>query len=695
MHIPVPFEAKMRTKFKVHRPRRTKFKIAKFFILNVTVLALSFIGYLLFTVQCYAEENTTITSHYLEYNGETSTYTARGEVNIQKGLVTIEADEVRYNDKTSETAAEGNVIYGDQRVRIKAKRANLNLDLKTGTLYDSEFFSMKDNYHIEGLEIEKIGENEYTFKEASFTTCDAPIPAWCFKGSDVDATLGDKLRAKNATFVIEGLPVFYTPYIVTPFDTERKTGLLRPILGYISSLGFHYEQPFFWAISDNRDVTFQIDAYSKTGIGEGMEYRFLEPDGSKGDLWLYHVRDSEFNEDLFYTRGLYDTDRESRVTAYLSLNYANSVNLYNEYNPYIFTKQLAFLDPSSYLTETTGRYLDSTGELSLKFSSSRLYLTPEYLVDLQAGVDSSTVAQKLPEVGYFMNPQRIGPVVFSLASSAAEFWRETGASGQRLDIYPRFAYSFGGDVVITQALGLRETAYSLSGSDEFGSSPHRESLDYTIIANTSLIKKYSSFTHIIEPSLGYTYIPPSESNLPIFDSTELYTKTSTAELSILNRFINSKGEFLTVRITQPYSTLNGDDHFLPLKFEAAIQRPINLRVETSYNVNTGGIEDLKSDVRIQLPGKSSFSIGESYNKTEDILFFTWGMNYKFSKTISAEGSFWYDEKIGTLSNIAAKLKYQKQCWGVSVLATKSQLNGTNNFSISVLFDLLGLGTIQL
>ena len=49
-----------------------------------------------------------------------------------------------------------------------------------------------------------------------------------------------------------------------------------------STRGFGLHLPFFWAISENRDATFVLDAYSKVGIGEGMEYRFVEPGDVKG-----------------------------------------------------------------------------------------------------------------------------------------------------------------------------------------------------------------------------------------------------------------------------------------------------------------------------------------------------------------------------------------------------------------------------
>ncbi len=662
---------------------------------NVVVFALCSLFFALclhfLATPSFGAESTTIDSDSLDYDGETSTYTAKGHVKIRKGTTTVDADEMIYNDETSELNAEGNVVYGDSDVRIKAKKADLNLEDKTGTLYEAEVFSKKDNFHVNGVEIEKTGEKQYKLRNASFTTCDAPLPAWCFRGSDVDLIMGDRLKARNVTFDIKGQPVFYSPYISAGLGKERKTGFLIPTAGFVKGKGIHYEQPFFWAISDTKDATLIFDTFTKRGVGEGLEYRFVEPDGSKGTLWTYHLRDNELSKDFWDIRGTYDRDRDARITAYLDINYINSSQFYQEYDPFLMSRGKKFMDPASYLTVSTGRFLESTGELSTRFDNSRLFLASQYLVDLKVGVDQSTIVQMLPELGYFINPRNVGPVVFSFSSTLSNFWRENGTLGQRLDLYPRFSYAFGSDLIVNQSLGLRGTAYSLSDSGDFGRSPHRESLDYTVSAQTRLTRRYDSFIHILEPSLGYTFIPDAESNLPLIDSTELYTKTSTISASLLNRFLDSQGEFLTVRITQPFDSYQGDRPFLPLKMQAALHRPVALRGEVSYDVNTGRVEAVNSDVSFTLPSQMTLNLGERYNRTGDILFYTVGMNYSFSKEISAQTNFWYDAKSGDLNDLMAKVTYQKQCWGVSMVFTKRP----QDYSISVLFDLLGLGTIKL
>ncbi|HWR58874.1 MAG TPA: LPS assembly protein LptD [Thermodesulfovibrionales bacterium] len=665
-------------------------KLVGFASLCAMLFALCFWADSCFGARRSVDESTTIDSETLDYDGQTFTYIARGQIRIKRGVASVESDEMRYNQQTSELTAEGNVVYEDHDVRIKAKRAKLNLDLKTGTLYEAEVYSKKDNYHIRGLEIERVGEKEYTLKNASFTTCDAPVPAWCFKGSDVNAIVGDRLKARNVTLNIEGLPVLYSPYFQTSLNKERKTGFLSPSVGYIKSKGIHVEQPFYWAISDNMDATFVADYYARRGAGEGIEFRFIEPDGSRGSLWAYHLRDKVLKEDFLDLRGFYDRERDANVTGYLNMNYVSSRDFYNEYNPYVLTKGV-FLDPAAYLNLTTGRFFESTGDLSIRLDNSRLFLNSQYLVDLKSGVDQSTIAQRLPEAGYFVNPRRVGPVVFSLSSTLSNFWREKDIWGQRLDVYPKFSHSFGGDLVITQTLGLRETAYVLSRTDSSDSSPHREGLDYTLGAHTRLVKKYESFVHIVEPSLSYVFIPSVKADLPFFDSTELYTKTSTVQLSLTNRFMDSKGEFLTVRITQPYDFHKTVHSFLPLKVEAALLRPLSVRGEVSYDVNTGRVESVNSDVSITLNNKATFSLGERYSRLDNILFYTAGLNYPFSSTLSAEGSAWYDARGSGLRDLMVKLKYKKQCWAVNVVVTKRE----KDYSVSVLFDLLGLGTVKL
>ena len=167
-----------------------------FFVLCTSLFVFLTAYYLILNpYSCYAEEKTTITSDSLEYNRETFTYSAKGNVKVQKADTVVEADEMIYNEQSDELVAKGNIRYRDPVVSFTASRADLNLDKKTGTLHNAEILFKKDNYHISGKEIEKKGENYYVSPEATFTTCDAPA-AWCFRGKNIDAIAGDRLRQR-------------------------------------------------------------------------------------------------------------------------------------------------------------------------------------------------------------------------------------------------------------------------------------------------------------------------------------------------------------------------------------------------------------------------------------------------------------------------------------------------------------------
>ncbi|MFN3480309.1 MAG: LPS-assembly protein LptD [Thermodesulfovibrionales bacterium] len=641
---------------------------------------------LLFFTQI-ASADMVVESDILEYDANTTTYKATGKVKIIKDAATINADVVTYNEKTADVSADGNVLYLDPDVRIRASRAFFNLEKNTGKLIEAEIFYKKDNYHIKGAEMEKTSEKEYFLKGASFTTCDAPLPAWCFKGRDVHIILEETLKARDVTFHVKNLPVLYSPYLTAPLK-DRKTGLLLPSIGFVESKGLHYEQPFYWAISDNRDATLTLDMYGKRAIGEGLEYRHIEQSGLKGNYWIYHLRDEKFNSDFWDIKALFDK-RDGDITAFLNLNYINSLLYYREYNPYVNSRK-AFLDPASYLNATTGRFYESTAEVKYRIGYSSLSFQSRYLIDLKEGVDQSTILQRLPEISYFRYPERIGPVTFTISSSATNFWREEGARGQRIDLYPKFLFSSGDKVIVTHALGLRATAYLLNRAED-SSDTIRTGFDYSVTALMRLEKRYRNFTHAIEPSIDYIFIPSIRSDVPFFDATEMYKKTSLINLSLMNRFLSSRGEFLTLRITQPFDTYRGDRPRLPLRIEASIKGPLTMRGELSYDPAPGTIEDLNSDLSLNL-SNLWVSIGQRYKKTEDILYYSFGLKWNPPlKSLSYEGYFWYDAKTGNTKNIIARINYQKQCWGVSAIVTKRE----RDYSFSLLFNLLNIGTVKI
>jgi len=626
------------------------------------------IYFLLFAARCLAAEKTAITSESLTYDEKTSTYVAKGNVKIHRNDADIEADEITYNDKTSDTVATGNVKYNDKDASISAGKAEMNLDKKTGMLYDARIFLKKGNYHIYGNVMEKRGEDYYFSPDATFTTCDAPVPAWCFKGKNVDALVDDRLKTKDTTFRIRNTPVLYTPYFQTPLQ-DRKTGFLIPQIGYSDTRGAYVNVPFFLVLSDNRDATITINEYSKRGLGEGLEYRYVEPEDIKGRWWFYHQSDKELDKDFFEVIASHDQRSASSLGGFLHVNYINEADFYREYNPQLEVR--------------TNRFLESTGEITLPFSYSRAYLLSQYWVDLDEKIRPP--AQRLPEAGYVLYPTNIGKFWVMTTAALSNFWRDENVQGQRIDIYPKLLHSLGDAVVVSQELGLRETAYNLSRSGD-DDNPHREAVDYSIIANTKFLRKYSSFTHVVEPSVSYSLISDSENDLPVFDSTELFKKTSTFQASLLNRIIDKNGELMLVRLSEGYDTDLEDNKLLPLRFEVGLKRPVTLRLSADYDLHLGRLDSFYSDLTMNI-SDITFTAGQRYNKTDNITTYTGSVKVHPYKPLYVESRIWYDEKQGQFSDVTLNIKYISQCWAVMV----EFIRNPSGYSGRLLFDLKGLG----
>jgi LPS-assembly protein len=636
----------------------------------------------LFTDHCYAAiTETVITCDTIEYFSEANKYVAKGTVKVKREDVTVEADEMVYFEETGDATASGNIRYEDLQTFFTAKNAEMNMEKKTGKLYDADIFIKDDNYYIKGALIERKAENEfYSRDETSVTTCDGPVADWCFRGRDMDLLVNDQFTGREVSFRVRDTPMFYAPYLWAPINKDRKTGFLIPTVSNSNKRGLGISIPFFWALAENRDATFILDAYSKQGLGTGMEYRYIEPGGIRSAWWLYHIRDENLNRDFTEFRALHDTRAAGGVTLFFNANVVSEKDYYRE----IVTHKELYNEINPNKEKWLKRFLETTAELNIPFDNARAYLLAQYWQDLKHS--TGDVPQKLPEIGFVMNYTRLGSFLLSADAAAVNFWRKDGISARRLTVYPTVLHSIGSDVVLSQIAAMRGTSYEFYHDDKSGSNNLQLTFEYDGNIHARFMKQYDSFTHIIEPTIRYHYISDSANDHQYtFDDWELNGKTSRLELSLLNRALVKGKEMVTARITEPLDLNNGDRPFRPLEFELGTQKPVPARVSVSYDVNTGQIQTVSSDIKI-LFSNGSISFGQRYNKPENIMVYRAGFEVQPVKPIQAGLEVRYDAKGEGLRQVHAYVRYSAQCWGVRIDAEKKP----GDFSVNVMFELFGV-----
>ena len=75
-------------------------------------------------------------------------------------------------------------------------------------------------------------------------------------------------------------PVIFTPYFSMPDPSvKRRSGFLTPVIGQSTNLGFQYQQPYFWAIAPDKDLTISPMINSKAPPVLTGEYRQRLVDG--------------------------------------------------------------------------------------------------------------------------------------------------------------------------------------------------------------------------------------------------------------------------------------------------------------------------------------------------------------------------------------------------------------------------------
>lgn len=668
-----------------------------------------------------------ITADTLEHFEKEDKYIATGHVRIERDGALVTADRAVLFNRTGDAELEGNVIYEDSTSVMNTEKALLNLDTNTGTLENAIIYLKerpykgvgqsqgapvmaglqgqrnKISYWIYGENIVKLAEDRYYAKSATVTSCDVEpcltpdnlkknrylgnpkqvaatsTPPWAFQGSDVDIVTGDRITAGGTTLQAGGVPVMYSPYFSASLR-GRETGFLIPGIGSSSFKGFIFKPSFFWAIDDNKDLTASVDYYSKLGIGKGLAYRYLDYDG-KGEWSLYHIKDKDVDRNYWEIKGVSDFQISPDSKAYADINYVNHSDFYRRYTQ-----------------AASGRFLQSTAEVSSNVSrNQRVYMMGQYLID-QTYDTTVQELQRLPEIGYSINPTRVGPFLVHMTASAANFTRSDEPSGQRLDLMPTITHTFGDAVRFQQSLSLRETAYLLRNDAEQRSSAHRETFGYRASASMRFMKAYDSFTHVIEPSLEYNFVPQTVA-LPLFDSAELFDRIAEFRISLLN-YLRFRESILAVRLSQPYEAnpFEGRSYLKPTRLEGNYSAPgYSFVFDIEHSFTNGDTETVNSALNLEIFKRTYLSVGERYSKSNNLMYYTLGLNTQYFRNWMFSAVTSYDTKAETkLRDVAVTATFIQQCWAVSSQITRRPAGAglPSDVSFSLLFELKGIGVLK-
>jgi len=698
-----------------------------------------------------------VKSDTLTYEQENKVVTATGNAVVTKGDTTITADRISVNQTTNEMSASGNVEVKDLRGVIKSDALRLEMENETGDITNGTITLPREQYVLTGKTFQKSYGQTYHIEDGAFTTCYCDNFAkadWSIGGKTIDVTRGGSGVVHGGIFRVRGIPLLYFPYATVPVRRERQSGFLFPHYAFSNARGFVWQQPFYWAINRSYDATITADIETSARLGVWGEFRYAPSERTEGLLAA-----SYFNQQI-----------GGPATTNSPINRWSVTGVHRQLLPDMsrFYSDLFFVSDDAFLREISHRALAITSALDTTDYELR---TRRYTDSRMGGVKTWSRALLRGEAAYFqdlIDPQdsafQILPhlqfqgqrflwqnrLEAGLSVDGANFYRNQGYYGQRLDLAPSLAlpfhlgeYAFGS----VKAIG-RETVYNLT-SQAVGDPPlpesgrlqkgdTREIIQLQADLGTRLARVFEphwgrlqQLQHIIEPHVSYLYTPfVGQQDLPLYNSLDRINKRNLfvygVENRVLGKFtpvstnttptaasapteVRELASLSVVHAYNPAQNISGpDNHFSNVDINARLA-PLSYTTftfDSTYAIEKGnasetGIGMFITDPR-PLPPTTPLlenlqrrtTVGASYRNISNrtLKEINTYVLLRFNEAITGAYMARYDFNTGAFVGDRYYLRYisPQKCWYID-LAMIDKVN-PHEFEFRVFFTLVGLSS---
>jgi len=540
------------------------------------------------------------------------------------------ADDVDLYTNTNRIVASGNVVFTNSEGRISAERLEFNTGTGIGTFYDASgimslgaaaganaaaFGGQEPDVYFYGAKIEKLGLRKYRITNGGFTTCVQPTPRWEVTSGSVMLNLDDYAIARNTLLKVKGVPMFYLPVLYYPIQkSQRATGFLLPTYGTSTLRGQSISNAFFWAIDRSQDATFFHDWFTRTGMGEGSEYRYIAGQQSAGNVRLYRFvqHETQYTQSGVTTSLPAKTSYEFNGAVTQALGGTARARMRLDYFSDVLTQQL--YHQNIYDASRTNRLIEAgVNDVFGPLSLTGLYQRNESL----SGNTNSFLYGFTPRVSAQLAPQQLfgAPVYASMNTEYAFLPYQSidlvkhsvtqDNSLGRVDVAPsmRLPLSRLTYLSVNTSVAHRMTYYTRSYNARGLAVNDPLVRDYTQL-RTELVgpvftkiwdtpdRSYSErMKHVIEPAFTFDYTTPISNykRTPLLTDTSDFVVGGTTRLTygLTNRMMyrgktmdgvrGSTREFVTVGVQQTYYS-NSESSKYDTSYSSSTtgRKPVNL-----------------------------------------------------------------------------------------------------------------------
>ena len=629
----------------------------------------------------------------------------KGNVEIDSSIAKIKADEALLNRQTQTLDATGNVSFQDNNITVSSQKMQLNR-LTNSLLIEKSLYQLnKVQGHGKAEEI-GIGENTgVNLIESSFTSCPVDDEVWRIQASNIKIT-PDQSRGvvKHARFYIKDLPVLYLPYFSFPINDQKQSGVLYPSISSNSSTGLSVEQPVYWNIAPNYDLTFSPRFMTERGLQLKTEFRYLTEEHTGQVNIEYLPNDQDLNDDT--ERYFYRLVHNGRIGENWRIN--ADINSLSDDN-YI-------LDLGSDYYNRADTHLYKT--LGLSYFSQSLDVTAQFR-DFEVLGDHPDSYRALPEIRLnYLTPIGLG-AEFQVNSELAYF--ESGEldnpTATRFHIAPTIRYPFQNQW--SEFLAEATILHTRYIQKNVQNSPLEKNISRTLgqakVYGSLAFERPASWfgteaTQTFEPKVQYLYTSfEDQSNIGRYDTTRLFNDFAGLfrgqEFTGLDRI--SDNNQITVGMTSKFIDKNNQERFklslgqiFYLKDNQVVDASKNddrsaLAAELDWQMGSKWYAHTQAQVSTitDKVERSSLSLEYQLSKNKIIQ-----INHRYVRDLSSEkinqvgitaswplaknwqwvGRWYHDLEQNRTVESYTGVQYESCCWNVSFVAQRNLSNRFDN-----------------
>jgi LPS-assembly protein len=625
----------------------------------------------------------------------------KGKVEIDSFTARIKADEALLNRQTQTLNATGNVSFQDDKITVSSQSVQLNR-------ISNELLIEKSTYQLNKVQghgkAEIIGLGEETginLIESSFTSCPVDDEVWRIQASNIKITPNQSRGViKHARFYIKDVPVLYLPYFSFPINEEKQSGVLYPSISNNSSTGISVEQPIYWNIAPNYDLTFSPRLMTERGLQLKTEFRYLTENqsGQANIEYLANDQDLGDNTDRYFYRLVHSGQIGENWRVNIDINGLSDDN-------YI-------VDLGSDYYNRADTHLYKT--LGLSYFSHSLEVTAQFR-DFEVLGDHPDSYRALPEIRLnYLTPIGLG-AEFALNSELAYF--ESGEldnpTATRFHIAPTVRYPFKNQwgeflaeatVLHTQYIqeNIQNLAFQKNVTRTLGQAKVYGSLAFERPVNWFGAQAIQTF----EPKVQYLYTSfQDQNNIGLYDTTRLFNNFSGLfrgqEFTGLDRI--SDNNQITVGMTSRFIDENNQERFklslgqiFYLKNNqlvdaskdddrSALAAELDWKIGSKWYVHTQAqvstisdeVERSSLSVEYQIAKNKVLQINHRYVRdlsSEEINQVGITASWPIAKNWQWVGRWYHDLALHRTVESYTGVQYESCCWNISFVAQRNLSN---------------------